>query len=583
MTQPPRSIVAVVASAFALGALGACGGGASPGARPRSVAEIEQVFWETREWRDQIEVTRSRGATTSTSGVAWADLVRSYQSARARLQRALSEVPSAPLSEEDLRALQAMRRALELYLPEMSTQDASGAAAAGDRTELDCRYDAQAIALGEGAYEALSERIYACFSEAAHSLSFEGEQIDRLTVFGRLPLTDDPARREALWRSMVPIWESVNGDNAPSSPYRTLVRLNAARMEREKKVLGESVRGIGVEPAAMEAWLIEVLQKWRDITPERQIEPWDFAYEAGCANRTLSGAIPLESLRAINDRFYRDLGADPVALQVQYDLDPRPTKDPVAFTTFGRRPRFEDGVWRPGEPWVFASYQIGGLDNLLELLHETGHAIHIAAIRTRPAFADWPDSDIFTEGVADIATWEMYEPSWQQRYLGTSVSLSDAIAAKYAAIVMDIAWALFEVRVHRQPERDPNEVWGEICRRYFRIRPHSDLAWWAVRGQLIDSPGYMMNYAAGAILNADLRLRARELYGPYTEGNPDWYRQISDRLYRFGLAKSSREVIEAFLGRPVSPQALLDDLSRAMADAQPPTAPRALSALELRE
>jgi hypothetical protein len=314
----------------------------------------------------------------------------------------------------------------------------------------------------------------------------------------------------------------------------------------------------------MEQWMMAVLQKWRDITPDMAIEPWDFAYTTGRSSRALSQSIPLDALRAINDRFYRDLGADPLALQLRYDLEPRPSKDPVAFTTFGRRPRLEDGAWTSAEPWVFASYQSGGLDNLAELLHETGHAIHLAAIRTRPAFADWPDSDIFTEGVADIATLEMYEPPWQQRYLGAAVSLEEAITAKYAAIVMDIAWALFELRMYREPERDPNQVWGEITQRYFRIRPQPDLAWWAVRGQLIDSPGYMMNYAAGAIVVADLRARAAQLYGPYTEGNPLWYEKVSGSLYRFGLEKTSKEVIEDFLGRPVSPQALLDDMSRAL-------------------
>jgi hypothetical protein len=175
----------------------------------------------------------------------------------------------------------------------------------------------------------------------------------------------------------------------------------------------------------------------------------------------------------------------------------------------------------------------------------------------------------------------MYEPSWQQRYLGASVPLKDAIAAKYAAIAMDIAWALFDVRMYREPERDPNELWGEITQRYFRINSQPNLAWWAVRGQLIDSPGYMMNYAAGAILNADLRVRARELYGPYTEGDPGWYARICESLYRFGLEKTSKEVIEAFLGRPVSPQALLDDMSRAVAGANATTRAAAFSAESL--
>jgi oligoendopeptidase F len=207
---------------------------------------------------------------------------------------------------------------------------------------------------------------------------------------------------------------------------------------------------------------------------------------------------------------------------------------------------------------------MGGLDNLLELLHETGHAVHIAAIRTRPAFTDWPDSDIFTEGIADLASLELYEPRWQQRYIGASVPLADSIVAKYAGIAMDVAWALFEIRMHRAPDRDPNQVWTEICSEYFRIRPHPDLAWWAVRGQLIDAPGYMMNYAAGAILVADLRARARELYGDSVDAGATWYARVSESLFRFGLERNSRDVIEAFLGRMVSPQALLDDMKRAM-------------------
>jgi hypothetical protein len=334
-------------------------------------------------------------------------------------------------------------------------------------------------------------------------------------------------------------------------------------MHERGERLGEPVRAIGVAPATMEAWLTSVLETWRTITPDRPIEPWDFAYQAGRASRALAGEIPLGSLRRINDRFYRDLGADPAALRVQYDLEPRESKDPVAFTTFGRRPRLEGDEAIPGEAWVFASYRIGGLDNLAELLHETGHAIHIAAIRTRPAFADWPDSDIFTEAIADVASLEIYEPAWQRRYLGAAVAVEAGVAARYAGIVMDVAWALFELRLYREPERDPNEVWTEITHRYFRIRPHPDLAWWAVRGQLIDASGYMMNYAAGAILAADLRARLRELYGPYDTGDPSWYARASERLYRFGLERTSEQVIEDFLGRPVSPRALIEDMGRA--------------------
>jgi len=543
------------AAALAVTAVGSCG---PP--RPLPIRDIEAVYQETRALRDEIEVTRSRGSTTTTAGVALEDVVGRYGAARSELARVLAAGAAAPLSPQDQRALEVMRRTLARDLAPLELARASDAT--GD-AKADCSYDPELVASGTDGYAALSKRIYACFSVAAHALSFDGETLDRLTVFGRLPLTEDATRREALWRALAPVWEAVNGDNGPRSPYRTLVRKSRARLASEGQRLGESVRSIGVEPALMEEWLVRVLQQWHDLTPETPIEPWDFAYDTGRGNRALRERIPRESLRAINDRFYADLGADPVDLQVQYDLEPRASKDPVAFTTFGRRPQTLGDAWISGEPWVFASYQIGGLDNLLELLHETGHAVHIAAIRTRPAFTDWPDSDIFSEAIADLASLELYEPAWQQRYLGASVPIEAGIAAKYAGIAMDVAWALFEVRVHREPERDPNEVWTEITQRYFRILPHSDLAWWAVRGQLVDSPGYMMNYAAGAILAADLRARLRELHGSYAEGDPGWYERVTASLYRFGLEKPSKDVIEEFLGRPVSPQALLDDMARA--------------------
>ena len=128
-------------------------------------------------------------------------------------------------------------------------------------------------------------------------------------------------------------------------------------------------------------------------------------------------------------------GCRPDRLRIRYDLDPRPGKYPVAYTTFGDRPyRTRDGWW-PGEPSVFATYRVGGLGNLIELLHETGHGIHIAGIRARPAFADWPDSDTFTESVADIASLDAYEPRWQFRVLGDSVPLFLSMRSKYGGVM----------------------------------------------------------------------------------------------------------------------------------------------------
>jgi oligoendopeptidase F len=195
-------------------------------------------------------------------------------------------------------------------------------------------------------------------------------------------------------------------------------------------------------------------------------------------------------------------------------------------------------------------------------MHETGHGIHIAAIRTRPAFLDWPDDDAFTEGVADIAALEVYEPVWQQRWLGDSASLADDMRARYSAIMMDVCWSLFEIRMHAQPNADPNAVWTGLTHEYLRIRAHPELSWWARRGQLIDLPGYMSNYAIGAIIIADIRARLIAEHGDFALGDSSWYAWTAARLYRFGLARSSRDVIAGFLGRPPSADALLADLDR---------------------
>jgi len=151
-------------------------------------------------------------------------------------------------------------------------------------------------------------------------------------------------------------------------------------------------------------------------------------------------------------------------------------------------------------------------------------------------------------------------------YLSDSVPTPVGLRGRYAGIVLDIAWSLFEVRMHRDPEADPNTVWGDITSRYLHITPHPELSWWAMRGQLIDSPGYMANYAIGSIIIADIRARVRQLHGDFTTGDPAWYGFMTDHIYRFGLSRSSADVITEFLGRPISANAILADMRRMKAN-----------------
>ncbi len=526
---------------------------APPAPATATLAAAESAYIGLRDLRDRIEVAQAAGRATGADGTPLAALTLRHDSLRKRVTVRLAAIDSSALTWEDARALGAMRRTL--------TRDLGPLVAAGPTDpgstdqHPDCAYDAAALAALPNGLDSLRLRLYACYGWAQSHLVLGADTLDRLSVLGALARTDDRARRRELFLSLQPVWRSVNGDDTPASPYRRLIALEARSRGSGESPPAEQARGAGVPPDSLERWLVAILETWRDATPDSLVEPWDWYYEIGRTSRALSPRIPRERLAALNTEVYRALGARLEALRVWYDLEPREGKTPVAFTTFGgRSPTIE--------PWVFATYRVGGLDNLNELLHETGHAVHLAAIRTRPAFLDWPDSDPFTEALGDFVALDVYEPAWQQRWLGDSVPLTEGMRGRYGGIVLDVAWALLERRMLRDPGADPNEVWTALTRDYLRIRPHPELSWWAMRGQLVDAPGYMMNYAAGAILIAAVRARTRELHGPFVTGDSTWYGWVAPRLYRFGLERPSRDVIETFLGGPVTPAALLEDMRR---------------------
>lgn len=531
------------------------GPGSPAGAGGLAVAE--SLYADVREARDRYEVTAAAGDTVTPDGVTLRDLAARHDALRALVAERLAGVDSAVLGEPDRRALGAMRRALAREI----TPLVAAAQAVAPPARPQCDYDPAVAGSGPVGLDSLRSLVYACYGWAQSHVAVGADTLDRLTVLGALARTDDSTRRRELFLALEPVWRSVNGNNDGGSPYRRLIALEVAGRTGAAPAAAQALAS-GVPPDSLEGWLLAILEAWRDGSPPALLEPWDWYYEMGRASRALSPRIPAERLGEINTEVYRALGADVEALGVRYDLGPREGKTPVAFCTFGRRARRTREGWREGEPWVFATYRTGGLDNLNELLHETGHAIHIAAIRTRPAFADWPDSDPFTEAVAEFVALDVYEPAWQQRWLGDSVPLAEGLRARYAGIVMDVAWAVLELRMQADPSTDPNEVWTALTRDYLRIRPHPELSWWAMRGQLVDSPGYMMNYAAGAILIAALRARTRELHGRFDGGDPSWYGWVAPRLFRFGLERPTREVIEAFLGGPVTPEAMLADMRR---------------------
>jgi hypothetical protein len=543
--------------------LAACASGSGPGPGPGpvpvSVPLAERDYQSFRFWRDQLGITEDRGATMSLDGLSLDTLRAREAEKRTRLGSDLARIRSGTVAAGDTAALRAMRQAWDDGLSRPPEESNPASDSLPECPARDSAGLADSLRL-----ERLTGQVLACYGAAANRVVVDGDTLDRLSVLGQISRTADPGRRRRLFLALQPIWRSVNGNDETDSPYRTMVGLRqAAWAAAGVSPIDRKGPAFGIPPDSLEAWLLGTLERWEQVAGDSLREPWDWIFRYGAAARRFDRRLPgVRDILAVTDSFYRALGADPALLRVHYDLTPRIGKYPVAFTDFGARPHRENGRWEPGEPWVFASYQGGGMDNLAELLHETGHAIHIAAIRTRPAFMDWPDNDTFTEALADVPAVQLYEPAWQLRFLGDSMDLVRSLQARYAWVMLDCAWGLFEIRIHRSPTRDPNRVWTDLTARYLHIRPHPEWSWWALRGQLVDGPGYLINYALGAFLTADLRARLNARCAGCIAGDRRYYETASASLYRFGLERPSRTVLEEFLGRPVRPQALWDDMSR---------------------
>jgi len=514
----------------------------------KTVAKVENTYADVN---DAISVitTIDSGLFSSYRGKDRAAWVQFYAKKRKELEQRLGKLPQQGLSEGDAKAVAAMRAKTATF-PETISAPFS--------PKGDCR-EAQRKDLD---YAALRKALVVCFVQISNRMSFEGGTINRVSALDLLHQLDEPERRKAVFQAFLPLWRSINGNDEPDSPYRRMIAMAAADGAKNGSEIDAAARAVGVETADVERWLVQILEAWRYSNSEQPFELWYFSFQGSVADRQLAAVIPRESLQPINQRYYSDLGADLNRLGTLYDLGPRAGKAALAYTDFVIHGRMVHGAWQPTIARVSAPYERGGLFVLNELVHENGHVVNITAIRNRPAFLDWSKEDVFSEAIADVPAWSTYEPAWQRRYLGHDVSEQDGLRGLYTVVVLDVAWSLFELRMLRSPNQDPNALWTDITSRYLHIVPHPEMSWWAMRVQLVDMPGYMLNYGFGAILTADVREHIREALGPFDTGDPRWYPWVSERLLRYGSERDTKSLLQEFLGRPVSPQALLDQIHR---------------------
>ena len=528
------------------------------------LAALESLYLVAREAHDELDVARGTGEppdVTALEGVA--------RDASEAVREALEAFPAADaarLRGDDARALAAVRAGID-------AADAYELPVAPDGPAAGCADPDGWREVIETGGPGLRARLEACYGVVAEDLPLGDETLTRRQVLTRLGTEPSRARRRALFLALEPLWRTVDGDGDDGSPYRRLIADTAPTWSAGTDPVSANAAALGVTRDDLEGWCRSSLAAWRAAVVEPALaageppmEPWDWWWRAGAGQRAV-GAIPLDRALDVNRRFYASLGADVDAMDVRFDLEPRPGRPPVpvAFCSFGARPHLDGDRWTSARPIILASMTGGELGDLNELIHETGHAIHLAGIRTRPAFTEWPDADALTEAIADVVSWDTGEPAWLERWLPGAKPVDEALSVRglHAGTILDVAWGLFEMRLLADPDRRPNDVWTEITSTFLGIAPHPEWSWWAIRGQLVQEPGYMSNYAIGSVITAAVRARIREARGPWLDGDPGWYPWMREHLFRFGLERPSGEVITAFLGGPPTVGPLVAELSRA--------------------
>ncbi len=512
----------------------------------KTLAALEYLYADVND-SNSILTTIDSGLLSSYQGkdrAAWEEFYRKH---RAKLDKQLQRLPTSGLSSRDIKAVAVMRKQIKAFT--------------GGGALFTPAAQCQEAVRKDGTYLQLKSALVACFTQIGNSLQFDGGKINRVSALDLLQETSDPLRRKAVFLAFVPLWQAINAKDEFDSPYRRLIASAAAEAGKNGSEIDHAAHDVGIKPTEVELWLVQILDAWRAASADVMVEPWDFRFQSARADRLLAPYIPRESLQSINQHYYRDLGVDLEQLGTLYDLGPRAGKAALAYTEFVTHGRLVNGAWKPTIARVSAPYERGGLFVLNELIHETGHVVNISAIRNRPAFVDWP-SDLFAEAFADVPAWSTYEPVWQRLYLGHEAPEQLSLRALYSIVMLDVAWSLFELRILQAPATDPNALWTDITSRYLHVLPHPEFSWWAMRVQLVDLPGYMVNYGFGAILTAEMRAQISKALGSFDTGDPRWYEWLSERLLRYGSESDTRTLLQDFLGHAVSPRPLLEQIQR---------------------
>ena len=232
----------------------------------KRVSAVEYLYADVSD-ANTILATIDSGLLSSYQGKGRAAWQQLYREKHAKLKKELQSLPTSGLSGRDARAIVAMRKQMQAFT-------AGG-------TLFSPAAKCQNAARKDIAYAELKSALVACFVEISNSLSFEGGKINRVSALDLLHETADPGRRKAVFLAFVPLWQAINGNNEPDSPYRRMIAGAAAAAAKNGSAIDAAAHDVGIDPPEVERWLVQILDAWRESSGDAMIEPWDFRFQAG--------------------------------------------------------------------------------------------------------------------------------------------------------------------------------------------------------------------------------------------------------------------------------------------------------------
>lgn len=259
---------------------------------------------------------------------------------------------------------------------------------------------------------------------------------------------------------------------------------------------------------------------------------------------------------------YKKMGWDISKLPITLDLFPKPNKNQHGFC-------FDIDTNK--DVRILANLT-NDTSSLQTLNHELGHAVYDLGISDHLSYFDRePASSAMTEAVAVLMeTLPIKEKSFVES-MGISDSLAEQMkqATQKESITFIrkcLVFLNFEKSMYENPDQDLPKLWYNLEKKYMNRNIPEELDnRWATIPHFTTHPAYYQNYLRAELMSAQIYESAKKKLGPLTQ-NTNTAEYFRTKLFRYGASEKENELIKRMTGKPLSPEAFVNQFKDMDAD-----------------